>query len=287
MTGYASVQRAANPNQGSTIGLELRAVNSRFLDVAFKIPDEWRGFESSLRQLLGKSLQRGKVELRGFCRLDQGPRAPSAQQLAELAALQQHVQAALPQAAPLSVAQALSLTTSPSPWVPTEPALLDLTQEALQQLQSARASEGARLARVVQQHMAHLHALAAQAQAELPQALQAQRERLAQRMAEALTHAGPEGQSLGHERVLVEATAYAIKVDVAEELNRLQAHLQAMHEALQRPGPHGKRLDFLVQELHREANTLGAKAANMALSRLAMEMKITIEQIREQVQNIE
>ena len=250
MTGYASVQCAAPNSAGTTIGIELRAVNSRFLDITFKMPDEWRAVELPMRQLLGRHVQRGKLELRGFCRLDQGPRAPDSAQLQQLL-------------------------------------LLQLTEQALTQLQSARLAEGQRLAEVIGQHMAQLHTLATQAEQEMPQALQAQRQRWEQRMAEALAQAGTEGASVGQERVLAEATAYAIKVDVAEELNRLNAHLQAMQEAVQRPGGHGKRLDFLVQELHREANTLGSKAANLALSRVAMEMKIVIEQIREQVQNIE
>lgn len=287
MTGYASVQCAAPNSAGTTIGIELRAVNSRFLDITFKMPDEWRAVELPMRQLLGRHVQRGKLELRGFCRLDRGPRAPDSVQLQQLLQLQQQVQAVLPQATPLSVAQALSLTSGPSHWTPNEALLLQLTEQALTQLQSARLAEGQRLAEVIGQHMAQLHTLATQAEQEMPQALQAQRQRWEQRMAEALAQAGTEGASVGQERVLAEATAYAIKVDVAEELNRLNAHLQAMQEAVQRPGGHGKRLDFLVQELHREANTLGSKAANLALSRVAMEMKIVIEQIREQVQNIE
>ncbi|MGA1726226.1 MAG: YicC/YloC family endoribonuclease, partial [Burkholderiaceae bacterium] len=154
MTGYASVQCAAPNSAGTTIGIELRAVNSRFLDITFKMPDEWRAVELPMRQLLGRHVQRGKLELRGFCRLDQGPRAPDSAQLQQLLQLQQQVQAVLPQATPLSVAQALSLTSGPSHWTPNEALLLQLTEQALTQLQSARLAEGQRLAEVIGQHMA-------------------------------------------------------------------------------------------------------------------------------------
>ena len=153
---------------------------------------------------------------------------------------------------------------------------------------AARAREGERLAQLIRERVAQLRGLAASAEPLVPEAVQAQKQRFLARWQEAL--AAGEGQvapEAAQDRALAEATAFAIRIDVAEELGRLTAHLDEIESVLKKGGEAGKRLDFLIQELHREANTLGSKAAAMELTRISVDMKVLIEQMREQVQNIE
>jgi uncharacterized protein (TIGR00255 family) len=304
MTGYASVQRALAgapsekpDSRASTplqITLELRSVNSRFLDLSLKLPDEFRQHESTLRDALTPRIRRGKVELRLSLdgRGPAMPAAPTGALLARLAQLQGVVHASLPQAAGLSVAEVLRLSGSDAGTTVDAPqlaqALLDCTTEAATALASARAREGERLAAMLLDRCAQLRALAQQAAPLVPELVAQQKQRFLERWREALSLA--EGSTLpeaAQERALTEATAFAIRIDVAEELTRLHSHLEEIERLCQRGGEIGKRLDFLIQELHREANTLGSKAAALSLTRIAVDMKVLIEQMREQVQNIE
>ena len=168
-------------------------------------------------------------------------------------------------------------------------ALLPLARQALDELVAARQREGARLLALLQERITALRALAAQAAPLVPQLVQAQRQRFLERWQEALG-AAPASEAVtqaAQERALAEATAFAIRIDVAEELGRLAAHLDEIEAVLQKGGETGKRLDFLIQELHREANTLGSKSATLELTRISVDMKVLIEQMREQVQNLE
>jgi uncharacterized protein (TIGR00255 family) len=163
-------------------------------------------------------------------------------------------------------------------------------REALEGLRAARAREGARLADVLLERVAHLRTLAEQARPLVPAVVQRQRERFLERWNEALAASGAAASVPAdalHERALNEAAAFAIRIDVAEELARLTAHLDEIERLLRAGGELGKRLDFLIQELHREANTLGSKSAALELTTVSLEMKLAIEQMREQVQNIE
>lgn len=304
MTGYASVQRAlcATPPEATAsphaaplqITLELRSVNSRFLDLSLKLPDELRQHESPLREALTQRIRRGKVELR--ISLDgRGPALPAAptpELLARLAELQSLVQARLPQAAGWSMTEVLRLSGNDTAQTVDGPtlaeALLSSTTEAAVALASARAREGERLAAMLLDRCAQLRALAEQARPLVPELVAQQKQRFLERWREALSLA--EGSTLpeaAQDRALTEATAFAIRIDVAEELTRLQSHLEEIERLCQRGGEIGKRLDFLIQELHREANTLGSKSAALALTHIAVDMKVLIEQMREQVQNIE
>jgi uncharacterized protein (TIGR00255 family) len=154
----------------------------------------------------------------------------------------------------------------------------------------AREREGARLVAVLRARIVHLRTLAAQAAPLIPAVVQRQRERFLERWNEALAASGAVGavpsQAL-QERALNEAAAFAIRIDVAEELARLGSHLDEIERLLDAGGEVGKRLDFLIQELHREANTLGSKSAALDLTNVSVEMKVAIEQMREQVQNLE
>jgi uncharacterized protein (TIGR00255 family) len=158
----------------------------------------------------------------------------------------------------------------------------------LQDLVAARRREGERLVLMLRQRTEQLHALAQQAEPLVPQLVAQQKARFLERWREAM--ALTEGSALpetAQERALTEATAYAIRIDVAEELTRLNSHLVEIDRLLQGGGDIGKRLDFLIQELHREANTLGSKSAALELTHISVDMKVLIEQMREQVQNIE
>ncbi|MFD1893521.1 YicC/YloC family endoribonuclease [Ottowia beijingensis] len=301
MTGYASGQQTAHgstedapawKNAQPRVGLELRSVNSRFLDLGFRLSDELRQHEPALRELLGQRLKRGKVELRAYLQgRDAGTLAdPPPRVLQRLASVQDQVRVWLPDAAPLSVADALRAASSAEPADDegTAKALMELAQTVLDDFVAARAREGARLAKLIRERVAQLRELARAAEPLVPQAVQAQKERFIARWHEALASGdGQVGPEAAQERALAEATAFAIRIDVAEELGRLAAHLDEIEAVLKKGGEVGKRLDFLIQELHREANTLGSKSAALELTRVSVDMKVLIEQMREQVQNIE
>ena len=297
MTGYASVQHSLPPadpeisQPTARLGLEIRSVNSRFLDLSFRLPEELRQIEPGLRELITKQIRRGKVEVRASLGTGEtvGAQAPSPQALQRIAALQDKVQDWLPNARALSVADVLRLTAGSSSAPAVEDAAwLHLGQQAIDALRSAREREGQRLTAMLQGHIAQLQQLAAQAEPLVPQLVEQQRQRFLERWKDAMALA--DGQALpeaAQDRALSEATAFAIRIDVAEEVTRLRSHLQELSHLLDKGGDIGKRLDFLIQELHREANTLGSKSAVLEMTRISVDMKVLIEQMREQVQNIE
>jgi uncharacterized protein (TIGR00255 family) len=175
-------------------------------------------------------------------------------------------------------------TVSEHDWQADLPAL---AEQVLQSLLAARAREGARLVLMLQERMAQLRSLAAQAGPLVPQLVAQQRQRFLDRWRDALGLVEGALPEAAQDRALAEATAFAIRIDVAEELTRLNSHLDELDRLLAKGGEAGKRLDFLIQELHREANTLGSKSAALELTHISVDMKVLIEQMREQVQNIE
>ena len=300
MTGYAAVQsntssadsdNGSDPTASARLGVEIRSVNSRFLDLAFRLPDELRQAEPALRELLTAKLKRGKIELRAA--LDSSSasslRAPSSVTLQRLGSLEDSIKSWLPQAAPLSVADVLRLATNEDK-KPHDHAeeLLKLAKKALKELLSARQREGDRLKDMLLSRTAQLRALSAQAVPLVPQLVELQKTRFLERFKEAMAMAdGAPMPEAARDRAQAEATAFAMRIDVAEEITRLASHLDEIDRLLDGGGELGKRLDFLIQELHREANTLGSKSASLELTRISVDMKVLIEQIREQVQNIE
>lgn len=298
MTGYgsATASAAANPenpsNSGVGVTVELRSVNSRFLDLAFRLPDELRGLEPALREAIGGAFRRGKIELRlaGQRDADSGWPHPAPEQLMRLAQLESNVQTWLPKAQPLSVHEALNWCRNATPAERLDEVALDATRQAVKALQEARAREGDRLVKVLMERIGRLRELAEQAKPLVPAVVQRQQQRFLERWSEALQVAGA-GQAVSEDaqrdRALNEAAAFAIRIDVAEELARLTAHLDEIERLLKAGGELGKRLDFLIQELHREANTMGSKSAALELTGISVEMKVAVEQMREQVQNIE
>ena len=300
MTGYASVQSStpseeAN-NQGSAttsvrFGLEIRSVNSRFLDLSFRLPDELRHTEPALREHITQHIKRGKVEVRAVYNSSQDTDLadPSIGTLQKLLSLQNKIQSWLPGARDLSVSDVIKLASHEKSGTGLNEAdLMPLVTQAVKALKDARAREGARLADMLQDRLGQLRNLAAQAAPLLPQLVEQQRQRFIDRWNEAMALSeGTVSSDVAKDRALTEATAFAIRIDVAEELTRLASHLDEISRLVKKGGDIGKRLDFLIQELHREANTLGSKSAALELTNISVEMKVLIEQMREQVQNIE
>ena len=300
MTGYASAQHSSTNSSpdndtksapASQLGLEIRSVNSRFLDLSFRLPEDLRQFEPALRELIIGKLKRGKVEVRVSVETSatNAIADPTPKLLQRLNSLQDNVKSWLPGATPLSVADVIHLAaaeqSSARDW---SDAVVRLAEKALKELLSARQREGARLATMLLERTAQLRALAAQALPLVPQLVAQQRQRFIARWTEALSLGdntiSPEA---AQDRALTEATAFAIRIDVAEEITRLNSHLDEIARLITNGGEIGKRLDFLSQELHREANTMGSKSAALELTHISVDMKVLIEQMREQVQNIE
>lgn len=295
MTGFASAAREAPAAAGasaSAVTAELRSVNGRFLDLALRLPDELRGLEPALRELIGGAVRRGKVELRIATQQgssDAWP-TPAADQLNRLSRLQGQVQGWLPDARGLSVNEVMQWCRGGSTAERLDETALEAVRRCVDGLREARAREGERLAAMLLDRIRQLRELAARAEPLVPQVVQRQQQRFLDRWNEALASVqaaqSVPAQAL-QERALNEAAAYAIRIDVAEELTRLASHLDEIERLLKAGGELGKRLDFLIQELQREANTLGSKSAALELTSISVEMKVLVEQMREQVQNIE
>jgi uncharacterized protein (TIGR00255 family) len=295
MTGFASTQATPGPHaQDSTssragVTVELRSVNGRFFDLSMRLPDELRSLEPALRDAIASGLRRGKVELRVVTQRDADgvwPQ-PAAEQLSRLARLEATVQTWLPGARPLSVGEVLQWSRPAASDPDLQAHALQATRECVQALREARAREGERLVSVLSERVRQLRTLAAQAAPLVPALVQRQQQRFIERWNEALAAVGSGDAESPRERALSEAAAFALRIDVAEELARLGSHLDEVDRLLGAGGEIGKRLDFLIQELHREANTLGSKSATLELTSIAVDMKVLIEQLREQVQNIE
>ncbi|HTH81040.1 MAG TPA: YicC/YloC family endoribonuclease [Ramlibacter sp.] len=296
MTGYASAQASGAPSESgagatSRLGLEIRSVNSRFLDIAFRLAEDLRQHEPQLREMIAARLKRGKVEVRAQVESTAGDsvREPSPRLLQRLATMQDNVRTWLPDAPALSVADIMRLGAgdgaASADWGPV---LADVTRRAIDELTSAREREGSRLAAMLISHLKQLRELARKAQPMVPQLVEQQRQRFLERWKDAMSLAeGSVPPESAQDRALAEATAFAIRIDVAEELTRLASHIEEIESLVKKGGEIGKRLDFLIQELHREANTLGSKSAALELTRISVDMKVLIEQMREQVQNIE
>ncbi|NLR76135.1 YicC/YloC family endoribonuclease [Leeia aquatica] len=284
MTGYASV--TAETDLGM-MTLELRAVNNRFLDAVFRMPEELRAFEPLLREALSGAISRGKVE----CRINLTAR-PDAQAALEvndrmvsaLLAAEQRVLAQAGGARGLSVSDILRW---PGVMAATEVdnerlsrTLQQAMQQALQDFVASRKREGAKLADVLRERLEGIEALAQATRPKMPQLVQAYQQKLVERLQEVFGQADDQ-------RIQQELALFAQKIDVDEELSRLGAHCSEVRRILKQGGVVGKRLDFMMQELQREANTLGSKAASLELTQTSVDMKVLVEQMREQVQNIE
>jgi uncharacterized protein (TIGR00255 family) len=294
-----------------TVSVEIRSVNSRFLDLQFRIPDELRLAEQPIRERITRSVGRGKVEVRAsFARVQNtGDQRLTESALQRVAQQLDAVRKVLPQTESPRLFELLgwpdtqATVVDPEAWAQ---ACLQAFEPALAQLTEGRLREGERLAAAMLTTAGQMQEIVREVESHMPELLVAQREKLAQKLRETVSSAFPGG--FAHisgaelsERIASESSLFALRIDVAEELARLRSHILELEFLLsgkkregggrgpggKDPGSVGKRLDFLFQEMNREANTLGSKAASMDMTRSAMDLKLLIEQMREQAQNIE
>jgi len=284
MTGYAAAHRDLGD---AVLHLELKSVNSRYLDIVFRSGEEVRSLEMPLREKIAAAVSRGKLECRvNLLAQATAPRerAPNRMVIEQLVGMERAVREALPGAAPLTVAEVLRW-----PGVLAEEAIdqgrlqtecLALADAAIADFLASRAREGQKLAEILLERASRMRAHVAEVGPILPRALADYEARLAAKLREVLT-----GQD--EERIRQEIGLYATRIDVAEELGRLTTHLTETERVIRKGGAVGKRLDFLMQELNREANTLASKSVSAEVTAIALELKLLIEQMREQVQNLE
>ena len=283
MTGYAAA--SADTGRG-TLGIELRSVNGRFLDLSLRVAEELRALEPMLRETIAARVARGKVDCRVFFLQSsaQSPERLDAAVLARLKSLAEEAARAFPGAAPLRIADVLRwpgvVAAAPAAEDVLRPAAERLCGQALDELVAARRREGAKLAAAVAERVASMRRRIDDVAPLIPESNQIYQSKLVEKLREAIG-------SADDERIRTEVALFAARSDVGEEIDRLRAHLGEVERTLAKGGAAGKRLDFLAQELNREANTLASKAASQALSDCALELKLLVEQVREQVQNIE
>lgn len=284
MTGFSAV--AIELDSGS-LALEIRSVNHRYLDLQLRVLDELRILEPALREAVSASVTRGKVECRVSFTARTSADIPARLNLPllrQLALWNAEVRDALPAARELGVADILRwngiFESNALSADKLHDSVMQLLQQALHEFNAARAREGEKLKDFLSRRVEQINALRLHIAPRIPAAIKAYEEKLRVRLLEALGNND-------EERMRQEISLFASKIDVDEELSRLHTHLTEMERVLEKGGSVGKRLDFLMQELHREANTLGAKSVDAEVSRASMEMKILIEQMREQIQNLE
>ena len=283
MTGYAAV---TDESPVGGLSLDLRSVNHRYLDIQFRMPEELRVLESDLRERITARVSRGKVE----CRISfTVPPTLTAMRLdetllARLAELDEKVRVAVPDAQSLRVIDVLRwpgmLGSDALPVDILREKCLQLVDQACADLGAAREREGEKLKAILLERADSIQAIVTELAPRIPQLVSAYEEKLSARLREAMID--PENDRLKQEVVM-----FASKIDVDEELQRLTTHVSELRRILAKGGTVGKRLDFLMQELNREANTLGSKASDVVVTQGAMNLKVLIEQMREQIQNIE
>jgi len=284
MTGYAVKARDL---EHGTLQLELKSVNSRYLDFHFRVTDDLRSLEMPLRELLASKLSRGKVE----CRLSFNAAAARADQLqlngellSTLKSLNARVLGEMPGALPLSVNETLRwpgmFGDQNLDFAALGPEVLALARTVLEEFTASRGREGEKLAEMIIDRVNAMRDIVRRVAPRIPEAQTLFTDKLRQRLIDALGNASDD-------RILQEVAVFATRIDVAEELSRLTTHLDEVERVLKQGGACGKRLDFLMQELNREANTLGSKSAITEVSQASMDLKLLIEQMREQIQNLE
>ena len=294
MTGYANAK--VQTDMG-LLSIDIRSVNSRFLDLSFRASEEIRFLEPKFREIISGKIARGKME----CRLnlvDSGLSADTAlneEALNKLMALQTQVLKTDPSATALRVADILNYpgivaAPVPDPEVFAKQVLTGFEQ-CLEVFNESRQREGAALAQVLRKYCTQIEDLVNTLRPKIPEILQAQKDKLTERLEEALGTTLADGAQITkeevNERIRQEITLYGIKLDVNEEMERLCTHVKEVRRTLDRGGPVGRKLDFLMQELNREANTLGSKAVSISMTDTSVNLKLVIESMREQIQNLE
>jgi uncharacterized protein (TIGR00255 family) len=284
MTGFASTTREF---PGGLLSIELRAVNHRYLDVQMRLPEELRVIEPQMRELIAGKVTRGKVE----CRIGLNQTDSDTPQLElnrdtvqRLLAVSAEVRELAPHIRELGLGELLRwpgvLKSNSLPPEALQQLCLNGLQAVLGDFRDTRAREGSKLAQVLQDRISGMEAIISEVKPRLPVILEAYRSKLATRLQEALGN-------IDDDRIKQEFALFAQKIDVDEELERLTTHLAEVRRILKTGGQVGKRLDFLMQELNREANTLGSKSVSTETTQASVELKVLIEQMREQIQNVE
>lgn len=284
MTAFARATAEAEWGQATW---EIRSVNNRYLDTVFRMPEELRALEPRIRSAISKRIQRGKIECN--LRINMTARAEDSLRLDTV--LARHlVEAAASLATLTASSESLrlgELLRWPGVILPTEtdygslePAIMELLEQTLGDLVATREREGAQIHAMVSQRCDAINAIVLAERPRQPALVAAARERLRQRLAEIM-------ESLDHERIEQEIVILASKSDIAEELDRLETHVAEVRRVIDQPQAVGRRLDFLMQELNREANTFGSKSTCAESTRASVDLKVLIEQIREQIQNVE
>lgn len=284
MTGYAA---ASADSPRGRLSLELRSVNARFLDLQFRIAEELRALEPMLREMITARVSRGKVDCRFFLNeagMGARPQRLNSEAISRLRALAEEARKSFPDAGALQIADVLRWPGVIAEEAADEEAMRAIAGQicarALDELVATRSREGAKLAASVLERVAGMRRRVEEVMPLVPQAIAAYQAKITERLREAIG-------SADDDRIRAELAVFSTKVDVDEELERLRAHLSEVERALRKGGAVGKRLDFVAQELNREANTVASKSASQQVSDCALELKLLVEQIREQVQNIE
>ena len=305
MTAFGS---AKVETEHGTLNLELRSVNSRFLDLNFRLPEDLRMIESPVRDMLTREMSRGKIDIRAnYARkLTADTGTLDTEALQRIAGLLAAAREILPDVPAPRLSELMAGTNGgegldPEIWTPMA---LEACTRALADLQAAREREGRRLGEIMQECARGMNGIVQEVEDALPVILEEHQRKLAQRLKDALLAANPDGFAMisGEElsaRIAQETSLFSLRIDVAEELARLRSHIAELEHILsgdsqrqpagsaRKGGSAGKRLDFLFQEMNREANTLGSKAGALSMTRAAIDLKLLIEQMREQAQNIE
>lgn len=284
MTGFARIQKVQALGE---ITWEIKTVNHRYFDLAIRLPDVFRSWEPAIRQTISKQIERGKIE----CQLRFVPSETLSQRLSvnkplikELMAASDQVVAELAKPMSLNVIDILRwpevVRSEPMDVTSMEEAVMMGLEEALVSLNAMRQAEGKALAEMILQRLDTMEAHIIALQPQLPHFLTQLREKILKRLADLALEAEP--SRLEQEMVFV-----AQKADIMEEIDRLTTHIQTVRQLITTGGALGRKLDFLMQELNREANTLSSKAIDTVITQTAVELKVLIEQMREQIQNIE
>ncbi len=294
MTGYAVTSA---PTDLGTVTLECRSVNSRFLDLTLRLAEDLRFADPLFRETVQKALARGKVEIRASVTPDENaaPATINTTLVARVVQFQDLILKQVPTAQALSVADILHmpgvLNAASIDAAKVEQQLSTLLGNLLGSLKASREREGTALATILLNNCQQIETTVEELQGKLPDILAHIQGKLEERLTDALAGALSEKSTLTREevtdRIRQEVTLYAVRMDVEEEMNRLLTHVNEVRRILEKGGAVGRRLDFIVQEMNREANTLGSKAVALEMTNTALSLKVVIEQMREQIQNLE
>lgn len=284
MTAFA---REQSQGEWGVMTCEMRSINHRYLEISMHLSEALRMFEGQIRELIRKTVKRGKIECSIRYRAGQDVNTAfvlNKSLIAELAKASEDISALLKSPAQVSASDILRfpgvLETKESDQSVLQVEVMQLVEHTLKDLLAAREREGSELTRLFLERMDHMQAEMVKVRGRLPIVIKEAQDRLNKRFTDARVELDPA-------RIEQEMVMFAQKIDIAEEIDRTETHINEVRRVLKSGGAAGRRLDFLLQELNREANTMGSKSTDSVITHAAVEMKVLIEQVREQVQNVE